>query len=343
MHVAAALALLSPGAAQASGSPSPLSADPPTNLPRPGEAEIDDALAISGTDIAAEKLRTRMTVPVIVNGRGPYRFVVDSGADTSVVGERLASALALPSGSPAFLIGVTENAWINRAMVDRFDLGPSSVSNLEVPVLKDLDIGAEGMVGLDALVDQRLVLDFERRTISIDDRTRPAAMMDGEIVVTARLRRGQLILTRIRAGLTPVEAVIDTGSEATIGNLALRNRLRKRFPDRFGTIELQGVTGVASKLEAAVIPELKMGQVTLRNVPIAFGDLPPFKVFGMRDRPALLLGTDLMETFRKVSLDFAARKVRFQLRQCEPHSVVVKAAVTRTMKLSADGGAVCAR
>ncbi len=45
-------------------------------------AVIDDTLAIGGEDINARKVSTRMTVEVRVNGRGPYHFLVDSGADT---------------------------------------------------------------------------------------------------------------------------------------------------------------------------------------------------------------------------------------------------------------------
>ena len=61
----------------------------------------------------------------------------------------------------------------------------------------------------------------------------------------------------------------------------------------------------------------------LRDVPIAFADVPPFKLFGLADEPALLLGTDILETFRRVSLDFRARKVRFQLRRCGTEGVVI--------------------
>ena len=56
-------------------------------------------MAIVGEDInAVRKINTRMTVEVRVNGRGPYRFLVDSGADTSVVGLRIARDLQLPLG-----------------------------------------------------------------------------------------------------------------------------------------------------------------------------------------------------------------------------------------------------
>jgi len=141
-------------------------------------------------------------------------------------------------------------------------------------------------------------------------------MMDGEIVVRARRRHGQLILTQVRAAGLPVDAVIDTGSEVTIGNLALRDKLIRGNKDKFETVTVAGVTGVEMELQLARIAELRLGSVTLRDVPIAFADVPPFHVFGLSKEPSLLLGTDLLETFRRVSLDFRARKVRFQLRRC---------------------------
>jgi hypothetical protein len=67
----------------------------------------------------------------------------------------------------------------------------------------------------------------------------------------------------------------------------------------------------------ATVDELQLGPVILYNVPIAFADVPPFKVFGLSNEPALLLGTDILENFRRVSLDFRSRKVRFQLRSCK--------------------------
>lgn len=308
-------------ASLAAGKPRPL--DPVARMPPLPPAVIDDTLVIGGEDIDARKLRTRMTVAVQVNGRGPYRFVVDSGADTSVIGERMARSLQLPGGTPIFLNGMTDSRQVDRVLVDELQLGPSTIRNLELPALKDRDLGAEGMIGLDALVEQRLMMDFEKRLISVDDARRPAPRFDGEIVVTARLRRGQLILTEAQANRRPVDAVIDTGSEITIGNLALRNRLIRGNRDKFTTIEVTGVTGVTISMQLATVAEIRLGSVILRNVPIAFAEVPPFAVFGLSERPALLLGTDLMETFRKVSLDFRARKVRFQLRRCASDSIVL--------------------
>ena len=318
---------------------------PPAAMPRPPSAIIDDTLAIGGEDINARKVRTRMTVEVHVNGTGPHKFIVDSGADSSVVGWRIARALQLPAGTPVILNAMTASSRVQRVLVDELTLGPSTVRNLELPALEERDVGGAGMIGLDALVAQRLMMDFEKRVIKVEDASRPAPRLDGEIVVTARRRRGQLILTQVRAAGLPVEAVVDTGSEITIGNLALRNKLIRGNRDKFVTVEVTGVTGVTIPLQVARIGELKLGSVTLRDVPMAFADVPPFAVFGINDEPSLLLGTDLLETFRRVSLDFKARKVRFQLRRCGSTGIFISTspqnAVTRIS--SGDDGAVCRR
>ena len=111
--------------------------------------------------------------------------------------------------------------------------------------------------------------------------------------------------------------MIDTGSEITIGNSALRDKLIRKGYNKFWEVEAIGVTGVDVNMQLARIDELQLGPILLRDVPIAFADVPPFKVFGLANEPALLLGTDLLETFRRMSLDFKARKVRFQLRNCD--------------------------
>jgi hypothetical protein len=331
-----------------------VSADPPQKIGKPAPvppskmrtlppAVIDNSLLIEGEDINARKARTRMTVEVLVNGRGPYRFVVDSGADSSVVGLRIAHELQLPVGTPAILNGMTASARVDRVLVDELQLGTSRIRNLEVPALREVDLGGDGMIGIDALVEQRLMMDFEKRLIKSEDARLPVVEMDGEIIVRARRRHGQLILTQVRAVGLPVEAVIDTGSEITIGNLALRDKLIKGNRDKFETVTVAGVTGVEINLQLARIGELRLGPVILRDVPIAFADVPPFHVFGLSNEPALLLGTDLLETFRRVSLDFRARKVRFQLRRCGSTGVFISTTSNWLTRISSDENGIACR
>ena len=165
--------------------------------------------------------------------------------------------------------------------------------------------------------------------------------MPGEIVVVGRRFRGQLILTHVKAAGLPLDAVIDTGTQITIGNLALRDKLIRRNRDKFVTVPVTGVTGETMKMELATIAELQLGSVTLRDVPMAFADVPPFKMFGIHNEPALLLGTDLLESFRKVSLDFRARRVRFQLKRCRSQGVVIRTSPSTFTRISATAPDAC--
>jgi len=303
--------------------PRPAPADMPPDVPPLPPAQFDNKLAIGGEDVKAKKVSTRLSVDVLVNGRGPYQFVVDSGADTSVVGLKIAHDLELPLGTPAILNGTTDRALVDRVKVAQLTLGPSVITNLELPALKEDDVGGAGLIGIDALTKQRLMMDFEQRLIKVEDARTPIKTEPGEIVILGYRRHGQLILTEVRAGGIPIEAVIDTGSEVTIGNLALRDKLLRKGREKFWNVPATGVTGVTVQLQMARVGELELGPVTLQDVPIAFADVPPFKLFGLDNEPALLLGTDLLETFRRVSLDFLARKVRFQLRRCRTEAIFV--------------------
>ena len=309
----------------------------PPDVPPLPPAVIDQSLAVDGEEVKAKKIETRLSVEVLVNGAGPYRFIVDSGADTSVVGLDIARELELPLGTPAILNGMTSRDIVDRVKVDRLSFGPTTVRNLELPALREEDVGGEGMIGIDALLQQRLMMDFEKRLIKVEDASVRYRPMPGEIVVTGRRQRGQLILTNVRAAGLPLDAVIDTGTQVTIGNLALRDQLIRGNKDKFRSVEVIGVTGTKAELQMAKIGELQIGPIVIHDVPMAFADVPPFKLFGLSDQPALLIGTDLLEVFRRVSLDFRARKARFQLRRCRSEGVILSTDPNNFSRLSSTG------
>jgi hypothetical protein len=350
LMAAFALTLVSPVAVAAAeqppkiSKPTPAPPDLPPDVPPLPPAQLDPTLAIGGQDVKAKKIETRLSVDVAVNGRGPYRFIVDSGADTSVVGIGIAHDLQLPLGTPVILNGMTSRDQVDRVHVDELTLGPTTIRNLQLPALREYDVGGDGIIGIDALVSKRLLMDFEKRLIKVEDADVRYIPLPGEIVVTARRKRGQLILTHVRAAGVPLDAVIDTGTEITIGNLALRDLLIRGNRDKFIEVPVIGVTGVTQKLQVARIGELQLGPITIADVPMAFADVPPFKLFGLSDQPALLLGTDLLETFRRISLDFKSRKVRFQLRKCRPEGVIISTDPNNFSRLSSTGTQdVCGR
>lgn len=279
-------------------------------------ATIDDTLEIDGESLAARLARTRMSVGVRLDGRGPYQFTVDSGADRTVIGAALAQALALPAGNDVTLHSTTGTSQVGTVRIGELGLGSSRIADIAAPALPERFLGAQGLLGIDALADQRLLLDFDARTITVQDSRRPAVANGDEIVVTARRRNGQLIITQASAAHVPIYAIIDSGSEVTMGNSALRDRIfARRRPPPVIPVEITSVTGGKAIADMIVLPEMTIGGISLADVPIAFLDSPPFALFGLAKEPAILLGTDLLRSFSRVALDFRARKVRFRLRR----------------------------
>ena len=72
-------------------------------------------------------------------------------------------------------------------------------------------------------------------------------------------------------------------------------------------------TGQTVDAELGILPNLRLGGLSIRNVPAAFSDLHAFQIWGLATRPAILIGMDVLRHFNKVELDFVEKQVRFYL------------------------------
>src|SRR5262249_20594841 len=126
---------------------------------------------------------------------------------------------------PAILQSLAGPHRVDTVKIDRLGLGKSEVNGIVAPSLLEESLGADGLIGIDALAGQRLMLDFARKSITIQDAKTPEAISPDDIVVTAKRRKGQLILTQGAIDGDQVYAVIDTGGQVTVGNIALRDKI----------------------------------------------------------------------------------------------------------------------
>lgn len=309
-----ALAAAAIAASAAAQPPAPAPSDTPMLIP---PATVDNNLEVTGDTLEASKIDTRLAVDVSIAGQGPYRFLIDSGADRTVIGEGLAARLALPDAGQATLHDTAGAHQVTTVRLDGLTIGSGSAGSILAPALPERFIGAQGMLGIDSLAGQRMSMDFDAQTITVQDARLPEADRDGsnDVVVTARRQHGQLIIAEARAADVRLYAVIASGADVTIANSALRDRIfAGRRPPEAQKIMLTSVTGETVQADLIYLPELRLGGLIAQNVPVAFADAPPFALFGLAERPALLLGTDLLRSFRRVSLDFRNRRVRFTLR-----------------------------
>ncbi|MFL6764771.1 MAG: aspartyl protease family protein [Sphingomicrobium sp.] len=266
-------------------------------------------------DVRFRNRDERMTVPVRFSGAGPYQFLVDTGADRSAVSRELVARLNLPRAEGAELHSVTGVTSVTTARIADLALARTPKQSVDAAVLDAVNIGADGIVGVDMLRSQRVQFDFEKQTMSIV----PSAVPDfqaepGTIVVRARRKNGRLVVTDADANGARLTVVLDTGSQVSIGNQALRRRLvGNSLVDVNRSVELESVTGQKIRGDYMLVRELTIGGIGLTNLAVVFADAHAFKQLGLDNRPALLLGMNAIRAFKKVSIDFANRKFRVVL------------------------------
>ncbi|RYD55706.1 MAG: hypothetical protein EOP60_05900 [Sphingomonadales bacterium] len=287
------------------------------DLPWQDPDMVETETMVEGTLLSLGQLDKRLTVPVQVGAKGPYNFIIDTGAERTVVSRELAGSLRLIAGKPVQLTSMTGVSTVGTVVVP--DLSIKSIGLLHTviaPSLEARDLGAVGLLGIDTLSKHQVSIDFEAGTMTV----RPSVKRKwgqsrrrDEIVVTAKSLFGQLIVTDAYYGNTRIQVVLDTGSQVTLGNSALRKRIsRKRMKEAIA-IQLTSVTGEQAMADYTQVPDIRVGRLAFGVMPVAFADVAPFERFGLTQRPALLLGMDALRSFSKVDIDFPNREVRFKM------------------------------
>lgn len=279
----------------------------------PVYAGQDGQQQVAQTDIIAIRKDqwSRMTVPVTVVAQGPFRFLIDTGSQNTVLSTDLALRLSLVPNRKARLVSVAGTQLVDTVEIDQIDLGRRSYYGLTAPLLESRHMGADGILGLDSLQDQRVLVDFKKNLMAIDDAKHLGGNRGFEIVVEARRRSGQLIMADARLDGVRVQVVIDTGAETSIGNLALQRAMAKKRKNE--TVELLSVTGHQVNADLGYGRWLEIGEVRFNNVAIAYTDAPAFKALKLDSKPSLLLGMRDLRSLDRLAIDFATRRILFDI------------------------------
>ena len=119
-------------------------------LGSPPVTTTDDGDTAGETLQAETDVADRMTIDVAIHGAGPYRFLIDTGSQRTVVSTALAETLRLQSGPTVRVVSIAGEDLVATAKVDNIDIGERSFYDLTVPLLKDQHIGADGILGTDS-------------------------------------------------------------------------------------------------------------------------------------------------------------------------------------------------
>jgi predicted aspartyl protease len=300
-----ALALGAPAISRAQGLPaSPLASLPEAQF---GSHPVDVVMTM-------DDAWRRLTAPVYVNGQGPFDFVVDTGANRSLISAETAAALGLPTGRKVVLHGINGDEQVDTVRLDSFRIGAREARNVEVATVSDVHLGADGLLGVDGLKDQRLVLDFANKELRIEP-SKALAVHAKTSVIRARRRFGQLTVVDTDLLGQKVNVFLDTGSDVTVGNSVLRSRLERRKPAEEGvkSTTLLGATGGSITGDYGNLPVFRLGELQLLNMRLVYADLHPFRLWNLDKQPSLQLGIEIMRFFDRVTLDYGRNEVSFTL------------------------------
>lgn len=257
----------------------------------------------------------RIWAPVLINGKGPYRLVLDTGASRPALVQRVVDEVGLPVRKDAVrLRGVTGSAVVSAVKVDTLQFGELTIEDTTAPIVADAFGGADGVLGGEGLAGKRVHIDFRNDSISIA-RSRRTPAPPGYAVLPFRNRSTRGMRVEVMIGSVRAVGLIDTGAERTVGNLALREALARRSGtrDRYE----DAVIGVTEDIQTATrvrIPSVVAGGLIVKNPEIMFSDLYIFEHWQLQSRPALLIGMDVLGLLDTLIIDYGAEHLQVRIR-----------------------------
>jgi hypothetical protein len=198
--------------------------------------------------------------------------------------------------------------------VDSISVGDLFVGPSTVPIVVDAFGGAEGLLGTDGMRDKRVFIDFRHDFINIS-RSQNRRASPGFETVPFLKDDLNLLIVQAMVGNLPVRAIIDTGAQASVGNLALRAALRRQVDrNQRGEDVVTGATGAQQTGIGARISPITIGDLAIRDAHITFGDMHIFELWKMNDQPAILIGMDILGLLDTLVIDYRRMELHIKRR-----------------------------
>jgi predicted aspartyl protease len=278
----------------------------------PAETKPEDFIYVAATE--PDRIG-RVMAPVFVNGVGPFAFVVDTGASSTVIAPRVARRLALPldTENTKLLRGITGSEIVPTVTVRDIAAGGIRLANVNLPVVEPrVFADADGIFGADAFARGCLVVNFARARIVVLEKPCPR-VDDSWEVMRARVQFGGLVVVDGRVGKTPVVAIIDTGAEQSLGNFALLETLKrsdKKANRAENRAEVFAATSHSVFGELVQTPAVRVGKLRIGNLPVVYGDFEVFKIWDVQEQPAIVLGIDVLGVSEAMMIDYTRSELR---------------------------------
>jgi predicted aspartyl protease len=242
-----------------------------------------------------------MVVRLEVNGNDRATGIIDTAATFPMINRRTARLAQLPEledNVPMIsVLGLTGEEIYPVVELETLLVGNVAKKDLQVALNVDLNVtGAQNVLPANAFVGDVIDFDFENLRVMVYDgrpdrsaRLVPSSMKYDD--------QNGLIFVDVRINGRKGRALVDTGSSVTFINQPVCGTSHTKANEE-KTKMLQGATGGDQSLRIASVRRLAIGQFQVSGVDVLVSDPPLFEYLGLEQEPAMVLGLDLLTSFR---------------------------------------------
>lgn len=255
----------------------------------------------------------RPTAKVMLNGRGPFSFMVDTGSTVTVLAQRHLETIGAPLVGTATVAGTTGMAETPFARINSVEAGDLKKRDVRVAVLPDDGVShIDGILGADAFVGKRLEFSIPSKTVKILNSRHPIRVAPRSQM---RIRNGLLAEIDGRVGNVNAKLMLDTGAQNCIANFKLSEALLKAHPRlvRLSNAQVFGVTGHVMTGQYIELPKVEMRAFSVVDAGAVALQAPIFDLWKLNDEPAMIVGMNLLSRLRSFTIDYGARSFDAQL------------------------------
>lgn len=257
----------------------------------------------------------RFLALIEINDRGPYPFIVDTGASMTVLFESTARRLGVADdGATVIVRDAISTGEFPTARLQSLALGELVSRDhriVIVPDWADVDAPPAGILGVDFLSDYSLRLDAsERRLMLYPPNFFAGANYRGWISVPLERRRlndqNEFYYVRGSVNGFAVDGIFDLGAEGTLMSWATANRLNFRRNDTLvrRDLRIRGALGETDPSFRFTAAYLKLGDAIWLREAVTIIDLPIYRYLGLAPNSAVIFGSNLFSS-RDLIVDFA--------------------------------------
>jgi hypothetical protein len=262
------------------------------------------------------------TIPAFVNGKGPFAFILDTGADGSSLYQWFAEKEHLPKGKVRDVYGQTGNVSSPTYSLKTLSVDGRAIHNIVADGLPNRhDAGVQaGVAGNDLMDGTIAIFDFPCRTVEI--RPKPLdvhAIVPNESVMVqgGSVPDGTQLTLPVTVGGIEGTAYLDTGSRDTriSPSFAAAAHIDPSSPAFRDADLIFGFKSKGTASRIGPIGPVKFAGITVTHAEARVIDLPVFGTFRPGGSPAMILGMDLMQGHRLV-YDHEAKRFWFTPSLC---------------------------